>query len=134
MGARIAFVSALLVMATLAVFQWELARGSTLETARTAAVNMLVAGELVYLSNVRFFTASAFRRGVLTGNPVALWVAVVLVAFQLVFTYAPPMQSLFSTAALDLTAWLAISALACAIFLAVEAEKALLRRRGVQRM
>ena len=60
LAARIAYVSLLMIAVTFAVFEWELARGSSLETARTAAVNMLVVGELVYLFNVRHFTASAF--------------------------------------------------------------------------
>ncbi|MER8124634.1 cation transporting ATPase C-terminal domain-containing protein, partial [Acinetobacter baumannii] len=38
---RMAYVSVLMVAVTFAVFQWELARGHTLEQARTASVNML---------------------------------------------------------------------------------------------
>jgi hypothetical protein len=44
------------------------------------------------------------------------------------------MQALFDTAALDAPAWALIAALALVIFLLVEAEKALQRRRGVQRL
>jgi len=53
---RIAYVSFLMIAVTFAVFEWELMRGNSIEVARTAAVNMLVIGELVYLFNVRFFT------------------------------------------------------------------------------
>ncbi|MHB8950167.1 MAG: cation-translocating P-type ATPase, partial [Rhodoferax sp.] len=73
---RIAYVSLLMIGVTFTVFEWELARGSSLEMARTAAVNMLVFGELVYLFNVRHFTASAFTRDILTANPVAFWMSV----------------------------------------------------------
>lgn len=131
---RIAYVSMLLVAATFAVFEWELARASSLEVARTAAVNMLVFGELVYLFNVRYFTASAFCRNILTGNPMALWMSVVLIGLQLLLTYAPPLQRLFQTGALDATAWLMIVTLALLLFLAVEAQKALLRHFKVRSM
>jgi len=123
-----------MITVTFSVFEWELARGSGIEVARTAAVNMLVVGELVYLFNVRHFTAHAFTRDILTGNPVAFWMSVLLIGFQLLFTYAPPMQQLFQTAALDAASWLVILALGLVKFLAVEAEKAVLRRLNVQSM
>jgi magnesium-transporting ATPase (P-type) len=131
---RIAYVSLLMVAVTFTAFEWELARGSSIETARTAAVNMLVVGELVYLFNVRHFTASSFTRDILTGNKVALWMSLLLIALQLAFTYAPPMQQLFQSAALDLASWLVIGVLGGLKFLAVEAEKAVLRRLRVTSM
>ena len=132
--ARVVYVSLLMVAFTFYVFEWEIARGSSLATARTAAVNMLVIGELVYLFNSRHFVAHSLGRETLTGNPVAFWVAVGLIALQLAFTYAPPLQALFRTEPLDAAAWSVIVALGLAKFLAVEAEKALLRRLGVQRL
>ena len=134
LAARIAYVSALMIAVTFSVFEWELARGSSIETARTAAVNMLVIGELVYLFNVRHFTASAFTRDIVTGNPVALWVSVILIVFQLLFTYAPPLQQVFHTAPLDAASWLVILVLGTGKFLAVEAEKAILRCLQVRSM
>ncbi|HSM22483.1 MAG TPA: cation transporting ATPase C-terminal domain-containing protein, partial [Rubrivivax sp.] len=128
---RIAYVSALMVAVTFTAFEWELARGSPLETARTAAVNMLVVGELLYLFTVRHFTAPAFSREILSGNPVAVWMSALLVVLQLAFTYAPPLQHLFHTTALDVQSWLVILGLAVLMFLAVEAGKAVLRWRGV---
>jgi magnesium-transporting ATPase (P-type) len=132
--ARIAYVSALMIGVTFAVYEWELARGSSIETARTAAVNMLVVGELMYLFNVRRFVDHAFARDTLYGNPVAFWASVGLAGLQLAFTYAPPMQHLFRTAPLDAASWTVILALGVAKFTAVEAEKWLQRRLGVQRM
>ena len=134
LAVRIAYVSGLMIAVTFAVFEWELARGSAIEVARTAAVNMLVVGELVYLFNVRHFTASAFTRDIFSGNPVALWVSALLIMLQLLFTYAPPMQQVFQTASLDASSWLVILALGSIKFLAVEAEKALLRRLGMHSM
>ncbi|MBI1907128.1 MAG: HAD-IC family P-type ATPase [Rhodocyclales bacterium] len=134
LAGRIAYVTLLMVVATFTVFEWVLSRGGSLEAARTAAVNMLVIGELVYLFNTRRFTASACTRDILTGNPVALPMCVLLIALQLLLTYAPPMQRLFHTEALDAATWAVILALGAGKFVAVEGEKAVLRRLRVRTM
>ena len=131
---RIVYVSALMVGACFWVYQWELGRGSPLEVARTAVVNMLVLSEIFYLFNVRYFTASAMRLDAFTGNRVALAAVAITLLAQAAFTYAPPMQQLFGSAALDLASWGWIVALAAAKFTAVEVEKSVLRRLGVRRM
>ncbi|GMV44900.1 MAG: carbonate dehydratase [Pseudomonadota bacterium] len=132
--ARIAFVSVLVTAATFAAFEWVLARGGSLEQARTAAVNMLVLAQIVYLFNSRRYVAHAFTRDALTGNPIALWAALGLVALQLAFTYLPVMQTLFHTAAIGIEVWLRMAALAIGLFVAVEIEKTLLRRLGIVRL
>ena len=134
LGARILYVSLLMVAVTFFVFEWEMARGSSLEVARTAAVNMLVLGELVYLFNVRHFTASAFHWEIFSGNRVAVWMCALLIVFQLLLTYAPPMQAVFQTAALDAVSWAVILGLGLLKFLAVELEKAVLRRLNIRNM
>ena len=134
LGLRILFVIALMVAATFGVFHWELARGSSLELARTAAVNTIVMCELFYLFNVRHFTAHAFRLETLTGNRVALGVGALLIVLQLLFTYAPPMNALFRSAPLDLQSWSVIAVSGLLLFIAVEAEKALLRRLRIHRL
>lgn len=130
---RILYVVGLMVAATFAVFHWELQRGSGLEVARTAAVNTIVACEMFYLLNVRRHLDHALRLETLIGNRVALLVLGVLVALQLLFTYAPPMQALFQSAALDVASWSAIALAGSGLFLAVEFEKAWLRRSHRQR-
>lgn len=131
---RIVYVSVLMVGACFWVYQWELGRGHSLETARTAVVNMLVLSEIFYLFNVRHFTASALGWDTLLGNNIAVAAVALTLVLQMLFTYAPPMQALFGTASLDLASWGLIAGLALAKFLAVELEKGLLRRWGVQRM
>ncbi|MGF1545927.1 MAG: cation-translocating P-type ATPase [Thiotrichales bacterium] len=134
MLARIVFVSLLMIATTFVVFYWALARGDSIEMARTAAVNMLVFGELAYLYNVRHFTANTLTRQTLFGNPMVHWMSALLIVLQVLFTYAPPMQTAFHTRPLDLTAWLLILSLATGVFFAVVAEKWWLRRRGVNQM
>jgi magnesium-transporting ATPase (P-type) len=124
---RVLFVSALFCAGTLGLFLWEIARGMSSEVARTAAVNAIVVGEITYLFNSRFFSASSMTWQGLTGNRFALLAIAILVLLQLGFTYAPGMQVLFDTAPLDAAAWLIILLFGVGVFVAVEIEKALWR-------
>ncbi|MFZ5474196.1 MAG: HAD-IC family P-type ATPase, partial [Pseudomonadota bacterium] len=125
---RVAFVSLLLVAGSLGLFLWELGRGASIEVARTATVNLLLMGEVFYLFNCRRLTNPVLSRQGFIGNRY-VWLAIgVLLALQLGFTYLPAMQALFHTAALDLAAWGRIVAYGVLVFLAVEAEKAVVRR------
>jgi magnesium-transporting ATPase (P-type) len=132
LGFRILFVSILMVVVTFAVFEWEIAKGNSLALARTAAVNMLVMGEVVYLFNVRFFTASSLSFHTFIDNRVALWMVLCVFLLQILFTYLPWMQTVFNTEALSLSSWVFIFALAMLMFLMIEFEKAILRYRQVK--
>ncbi len=125
---RIVYVMLLMIGVTFAMFQWESMRGADIQTARTAAVNMLVTGELVYLFSARHFTAHAFSLETLTGNSAACWTSAILICLQLLFTYFSPMQRTFHTRGLDPSSWLIILLLGFGMFLAVESEKALIRQ------
>jgi magnesium-transporting ATPase (P-type) len=131
---RVLFVSILMVAVTFIMFEWELARGSSIEMSRTAAVNMLVVGEMFYLFHARHFTASAFSFETLTGNRMALLVTAILILLQLAFTYTAPMQHLFRSTPLDMLSWLMILGLGALLFLAIEAEKAIWRTYKIERM
>jgi len=128
--ARILFVSALLVAACMLLFEWSLARGESVEVARTVAVNLLVAGEIVYLFNSRHFTASSLNVEGFTGNRVAVYAVLVLLVLQAAFTYVPQANALFGTAPIQPDEWFAIALAAVALFLLVEAEKAWRRARA----
>ena len=132
LAVRILFVMGLMVAAAFAIFHWELDRGRSLAASRTAAVNTIVFCEMFYLFNVRHFTAHAFHGEILRGNPQAPLMVGLLVVLQLAFSYAPPLQSLFHTASLDVAAWAAIVSAGGLVFLCVEAEKLLLRGWGVR--
>ena len=131
---RVVYVSLLMMGAAFWVYHWELGRGSGLDVARTAVVNMLVMSEVFYLFHVRRFTAPAWGAGGLLGNPVVLWTCAATLALQALFTYAPPLQALFGTAPLDAASWSLIVALAFGKFVIVEGEKTVLRGLGVRRM
>ncbi len=125
---RTAFVSVIMVAGTFGMFVWQREHGASIGLARTAAVNTLVMFEVFYLFNVRFLLApSCNRTGILGSRPVLAAIGLVIV-FQLLFTYAPPMQRLFRTEPLDAASWAGIVAIASSVFVLVEIEKAVLRR------
>ena len=125
---RVVFVSALLLAGTFGHFLWLEQQGAAVEVARTVAINTLVTGELVYLFNSRYLLEPVFNRAGLLGSRAVLIAVAVLVVLQGLFTYAPPMQALFGTAAIGWDEWGLILAFGVALFLVVEVEKALFRR------
>ena len=126
---RVFFVSCLMVVGALGFFLWEQAHGASIEVARTAAVNALVAGEIFYLFNCRFLRApSSGLRGFTGSRPIFVAIASV-VLLQLLFTNAPLLQKLFGTVALDAAAWGRIALFGVLLFAAVELEKMWFRWR-----
>jgi cation-transporting P-type ATPase F len=119
---RILMVSVLLATAVFGTFQWELAAGADPAQARTAAVGVLVFGELFYLFNCRSLDKSMFTLG-MWSNPL-LWFGVALmVALQLLFTYVPFMNQLFHTEPPRPEAWILVLGSAVLIYTVVGIEK-----------
>jgi magnesium-transporting ATPase (P-type) len=125
---RIVFVSSLLVMATFGLFFYERLGGCPISTARTVAVNMLVAGEVVYVISCRRTLAPGFTFEGLFGSKIVLFAILLVVILQLLYTYLPLMQFFFSTTDLTINHWKTIGILALAIFVIVEFEKFIIRR------
>ncbi len=125
---RIAFVSLILVSGTFGMFLWEREHGASIELARTVAVNTLVMFEIFYLLNARYLLAPSLTLEGLSGNRYVLLAIGLLVVFQVLFTYLPPMQVLFGTADIGIEAWLRILAVGSSVLILVELEKAVIRR------
>jgi len=126
---RIAFVGSLLLLGAGGLFLQEQARGvSTVDFARTMAVNALVMGEIFYLLNSRFFTRSSISWQGLVGNRAVLLAIVACIGLQIFFTHVPFMNLLFESAPLDAGAWARCVAVGLAVFFLVEIEKFLFRR------
>src|SRR5690606_5244077 len=102
---RIGLVSILMCAGTFAVFLLEQTRGADLATARTAAVNMLVAFETIYLFNTRSVHGPALGPGRPPTNPWAWASVAAIAALQALYTYLPLSRAWFGTAPIDLTAW-----------------------------
>ena len=125
---RVLLVSILASAAVFAMFLLALRRGLSLESARTIAVNTLVAVQIAYLFNVRYVHGTSLTwRGVLGTRAVLIGVGAVVLA-QLGFTYLPFMNALFETRPVSLADGAAIVAVAALFLLVIEAEK-LLRGR-----
>ena len=125
---RILFVSALMVAAAFGLFLLERTLGADVATARTVAVNTLVATQAAYLLNVRILHRSTLDARTMAGNRLTwLGIAAVLL-LQILFTYAPFMNAMFETRPLGQDAWLRILSAAALLYLVVELEKALLER------
>jgi len=125
---RIVFVSLILVTGTFGLFLWDLQQGYETAHARTVAVNTLMMFEIFYLFNARYLTASVLNKGGLLGNRWALIAMAVLIFFQLIFTYAPPLQALFDTRPLLIDHWFIIIVVASSVLFLVELEKLLIHR------
>ncbi len=126
---RMLLVMALLVASSFGFFHAHLMWGEPIEVARTVAVNALVVGEIFFLLNARAILAPVLNPDGLFGSR-PVWLSIgLMVLFQAAFTYAPPMQALFGTAAIGWSEWAAMAAVGVVVFLAVEAEKAWTRRR-----
>jgi magnesium-transporting ATPase (P-type) len=125
---RIVYVSVLMALGTFGLFFYEIAAGSSLETARAVAVNAIVLFEVAYLFNCRHLTNSSFNRRALFGNLAVWWGIAAVIAFQLLFTHWPVMNSLFHVAPLDMWMWLRTIAASFVLLLLVECEKAVSRK------
>ena len=120
---RIGFVSVLFVMGAFGVFAWAQERGLSIETSRTMVVNTIVVMEIFYLFSVRYVHGTSLTwEGVLGTRAVLIGVAAVVLG-QFLFTYLPPMQTVFGTRPVAVLDGLAIVGLGIVLLLVVEAEK-----------
>jgi cation-transporting P-type ATPase F len=102
---QVVLVSVVLLIGSLWMFRTELAAGATDEQARTAALNLFVLVQIVYLFSCRSLTGPSWRIGLLTNHWLVVGVGVQLAA-QAAFTWLPAMNALFSTAPVRGDAWL----------------------------
>lgn len=124
---RIVFVSCILVIGTFGLFLWEREHGASIELARTVSVNTLVMFEIFYLFSARYLLAPTLTKEGLSGNRYVLYAIVILLTIQLIFTYAAPMQQLFSTVAMSMDAWIRVISVSSSVIILVELEKWLIR-------
>jgi len=117
------------VMTAVAMLVYGLVRHESEAAGQTAAVTTIILFQAFYLLECRSLHASLFRMS-LRGNPwVWAGIAAVLV-LQAAFVYAPPLQSVFGSAALDAGSWGIALAAGMAIVPIIELEK---RWRGAPR-
>jgi magnesium-transporting ATPase (P-type) len=83
--------------------------------------------EIFYLFSARYISAPVINWRGLTGNYIVLYAIAILLSFQMLFTYLPPMQTLFGTANVTLETWLRIILVSSSVLFIVESEKYLIR-------
>lgn len=124
---RVALVSVLMMAGALGLFLWETRAGTSIETARTMAVNAVVAAEMFYLLNSRSLFRSVINRDGLFGNPYVLLSLAACAVLQLAYTYVPLMNTIFGSTALDAADWTKVLCAGLLVFVVAELEKAVLR-------
>jgi magnesium-transporting ATPase (P-type) len=125
---RIGFVALLFVAGIFGIFAWSRLHGSTVEEARTYAVNTLVVMEIFYLFSVRYLRAPSLTFEGVLGTPAVLIAITVVTVLQLIFTYAPFMETFFDTRPVDFLHGAEIVAIGVGLFAVLEVEKLVLRR------
>jgi len=125
---RVVFVSLLFLAGIFAAWYWAMHHYGEENTARTLAVNTLVAMEMFYLFAVRYLdSASITLRGVL-GTPVVLLAVVSVIALQLLFTYLPWFNTTFGSEPLSLPMLAFAVGSGIGLLFVLELETALRRR------
>ncbi len=127
LGMRVLLVSALLLAGAFGLFVWEQRLGGSEAEARTVAVNVFVVVQVFYLLNCRSLDRSVFQVGVFSNKWVTGGIALML-ALQLLFTYAPVMNWLFHTAPIGLAEWGRVVAVGVGAYAVVGVEKWIRRR------
>ncbi len=120
---RTGLISLIMLVGGFLMFFWELnSEGQTEAAARTAVINVIVAVETAYLFSCRSLHHSMFTIGWFT-NRWAVAGTLAMLCAQLLFTYAPVMNTLFHTAPISAGSWLRIAGVAVLAGAVVELEK-----------
>ena len=124
---RILFIGLALLAYTLLVFFWMKSQGASDSLARTVAVNAITIGQVFYLLNSRYLLDSSLSLKAHIGNKYLPLGIVAVVILQLLFTYTTPLQAMFGNEAIPLRVWAWLLSGGLVFFLAVEAEKFVIR-------
>lgn len=130
---RILLVGGLGAATVFALFRWKLDQGASIEQARAIAVNALVIFECFYLLTARTFYDAIWHPRYWQGIGPSLLAIILVVIFQLLFTYLPLSQTIFAVAGISLEDWLIIALATSPILLLVEIEKVIARRVQTRR-
>ncbi|WP_420750942.1 cation-transporting P-type ATPase [Rhodococcus sp. O3] len=125
---RVAMVSVVMMAGALGLFLWELESGTTVEVARTIAINAIVVAEMFYLVNSRRIEESVLNREGLFGNHYVLGAITACIGLQLLYTYMPFFQTVFGSSGLTLVEWVKVLGVGLTVFFVAEAEKWVVRR------
>ncbi|MCS7215479.1 MAG: HAD-IC family P-type ATPase [Thermodesulfovibrio sp.] len=109
-------------------FNYALAQGESLETARTVAVTTMVFFQFFQAWNSRSEYESIFKINPLS-NPFLFFSLIAATLAQLAFIYTPALQWVFRTAPISISDWYNILVVAISVILVVEIDKWIRRKR-----
>lgn len=125
---RIVYVSIIIGMACLFIFNNLINQGYNQALASTIVLNVIVFAELFYLYNCKSEKDPAFSKDFFK-NKVALLVTALLIFFELAITYIPIFNIALGTAPMSLTDWSIPISIGIIVFIVVEIEKWITRKR-----
>lgn len=119
---QIAIVSVCILISTYGLFEWSIKDGSTVEEARTIAVNTIVMIEIFYLFNCRSLTKSVLKIGFFSNKWIFLGIGA-MILLQIAFTYIPAMNEIFQSRPIEIDSWLKIIGVSLVTFIIIEIKK-----------
>jgi magnesium-transporting ATPase (P-type) len=126
---RTGLMSLLLCAGSMTMFHLETERGMGEPVARTAAVSVIVIGEMCYLFPSRALLRPAWSVPILSN--MWLWAGIAaMLAVQVAFSEWSVANALFHSAPMDMTAWMHVAAMGLGMGVIVETEKAIRRFTG----
>jgi magnesium-transporting ATPase (P-type) len=125
MLAQVVLAGLLILIAAFGLFQWELARGASLDAARTVALNAVAMIQAFYLFNCRSLRHAIWSLGLSRNRWLWLGIAGVLL-LQAGLTYLPFLNTIFQTAPIGWNEWLRIIIAGSLVMAAIEAQKIVL--------
>ena len=125
---RVMLVGVIILIGAFGLFEVMLNQGFSLAEARTVAVNSVIIIEIFYLLNCRSLSQSVFRIGFFSNRWSIVGIMVMLI-FQLMFTYLPFINRWLGSSPISLEAWGQILGVGIISFLIVEFEKWIRRKR-----
>lgn len=119
---QIVIVSVCILISAYGLFEWSIKDGSTVEEARTIAVNTIVTIEIFYLFNCRSLTKSVLKIGFFSNKLIFLGVGA-MILLQIAFTYIPVMNEIFQSNPIGIDSWLKIIGVSLVTFALIEIKK-----------
>lgn len=120
---HVVLVALLFLCGVLAIFNYALDSGHSVELARTLSLNTLVVMEIFHLFFIRNMYKTSIGWADLRGTPVVWGVVLVITAAQFAVTYLPLLQRVFGTQAVPLFEGLLVVGIGVALFIIIEVEK-----------
>ncbi|MDP2810562.1 MAG: cation-transporting P-type ATPase [Rhodocyclaceae bacterium] len=119
---RVVLVGILMLAGAFGMFLLALDRGQSMAEARTIAMNVFVAIEIVYLFNCRSLRLPVTAVAAFS-NPWVWWGAALQLVLQMAITYWAPLNAAFATAPIGARAWGEIAVIALVAMGIIELEK-----------